>query len=62
VEWRLADLTGYITSWSAVAALRKAGGEDKVQKQFADLAAIWGSAERRRTVRWPLSLRIGRIG
>lgn len=61
VEWRLEDLTGYIKTWSAVGALRKAQGDEPLQRHFADLAEIWGPPSSRRTVRWPLALRIGHI-
>ena len=61
VEWRLSDLTGYVETWSAVRALEKARGKEPTQALFADLARVWGHPEAPRSVRWPLSLRIGRM-
>jgi SAM-dependent methyltransferase len=61
VDWRLADLIGYVETWSAVRALRKAQGEGPVQRLFEELARVWGRPERVRAVRWPLALRVGRL-
>jgi len=61
VEWGLAELIGYIDTWSAVAALRKAGGEDRIQAHFSELAQIWGPPSSRHAVRWPLAMRVGRM-
>ncbi|HLG89346.1 MAG TPA: class I SAM-dependent methyltransferase [Alphaproteobacteria bacterium] len=61
VDWRLADLTGYVETWSAVRALKKARGEEPVLTLFEALARVWGPPERVRAVRWPLALRVGRL-
>ncbi len=58
--WRLADLVGYLGTWSATDRYRSANGEDPVALVAADLAAAWGEPEAVREVRWPLTLRVGR--
>jgi SAM-dependent methyltransferase len=59
-EWRLSELLAYLRTWSATAAFASARGFDPVTALAADLGPAWGPAGRRRRVRWPLSLRIGR--
>jgi SAM-dependent methyltransferase len=61
-EWTLADLEGYLRSWSAVQRYQAERGEDPVASLHAELAALWGEATERRTVRWPLACRAARIG
>ncbi|KAA5599520.1 class I SAM-dependent methyltransferase [Blastochloris sulfoviridis] len=62
VDWRLGDLVGYIDTWSAVRAMEKASGRGAMDRFAADLAAVWGAPERARPIRFPLSLRVGRVG
>lgn len=60
--WSLADLIGYIETWSAVARLRREpGGEATLANFRQDLAGAWGEPGWRRPVRWPLAARVGRI-
>lgn len=61
VEWRAADLVGYATTWSAVREAEKALGHSPVAALERDLAQAWGDPQRRRTIRFPLSLRVGRV-
>ena len=60
LEWRLADLAGYVGTWSAVWALEQAEGPGPFATFRRALAGVWGSAAVR-TVRWPLALRVGRV-
>jgi SAM-dependent methyltransferase len=60
-QWRLEDLLGYVDTWSAVRAAEKALGAAPCQRLAADLRAVWGAPEERREIRWPLSLRVGRV-
>ncbi|GAB3377041.1 class I SAM-dependent methyltransferase [Azotobacter armeniacus] len=62
VQWRLADLLGYIDTWSAVREQEKALGRRPVECFAAELAEVWGDPTARRTVRWPLALRVGQAG
>lgn len=59
-EWTLPDLLGYLGTWSAVRYYREATGEDPLAGVATELQQAWGAADRVRTVRWPLSLRVGR--
>lgn len=59
-RWTLAELLGYLATWSAVRAYRARRGADPLALVHDRLAAAWGDAERR-TVRWPLAVRAGRV-
>ncbi len=61
VAWRLPDLVGYVETWSALRGLETAVGRAPVDAFQDALAASWGPAEHRRTVRWPLALRLARL-
>jgi SAM-dependent methyltransferase len=60
-RWTLADLVGYVETWSALRGLEKASGRGPIEEFFRDLGAAWGPAAAARHVRWPLSLRVGRV-
>jgi len=62
VDWNFIDLLGYITTWSAVAALERAGGGAAFAAFREELGRAWGHPETKRTVRWPIALRAGHIG
>jgi SAM-dependent methyltransferase len=59
-EWLLPELLAYLRTWSATCAFVKARGFDPVTALSRELGPVWGPADQRRRVRWPLSLRIGR--
>lgn len=61
VSWRLRDLVGYTETWSAVRAAERAVGGKPIDDFRAALAEAWGNPETPRDVRWPLSLRVGRL-
>lgn len=60
-EWTLAQLTGYLGTWSAVQRYRQERGADPLALIADELAAAWGAAETLRHVRWPLFMRVGRF-
>lgn len=60
-DWALADLVGYVGTWSAVWALERAVGPGAFVTFRGQLATAWGPAETVRTVRWPLALRVARV-
>jgi SAM-dependent methyltransferase len=60
-EWALADVVGYVQTWSAVWAIEQAKGHAPVEEFCRDLARTWGPAATVRAVRWPLALRVGRL-
>ncbi len=61
VAWSLDDLTGYIDTWSAVKAAKKALGPGLVEALRAQLEKVWGAPQEKKRVIWPLSLRVGRL-
>lgn len=61
VAWDLDGLVGYIDTWSAVRRAERALGRSPVPAARAALARVWGEPGTRRTVRFPLSLRVGRV-
>jgi len=61
-EWNLEHLLGYFRTWSAVKEYEKRNGADPLQLIGADLAAAWGDSAAARSITWPLSLRVGRVG
>ena len=61
LEWRLEALLGYVRTWSAVWALTRAEGPGPLEAFHRALAHAWGPADRVRTVRWPLAIRVGRV-
>lgn len=60
-SWSLAQLAGYLSTWSAVDRYRTALGVDPVPLHMRDVAAAWGASGERR-VRWPLIVRVARKG
>jgi len=62
VDWTLAQLTGYLRTWSATVRFVEAHGHDPVVALERDLAVHWDTPDGRRRVSWPLSLRVGRRG
>lgn len=58
-EWNLAALLGYVATWSAVTRHREATDSDPIEKLAAQLKPVWGNARLPRTIRWPLSMRVG---
>jgi ubiquinone/menaquinone biosynthesis C-methylase UbiE len=61
-HWNLAQIMGYLGTWSAVARCRQATGTDPLAALRARLLPCWGDPAVPRTVRWPLGLRVGRAG
>jgi SAM-dependent methyltransferase len=61
VHWQASDLLGYVDTWSAVRGLEKAQGRGPIEKFQRDLLSCWDDPQHRRTIRFPLSLRVGRL-
>ncbi len=61
-HWPLAQVLGYLGSWSATQRYQKRTGADPLDLIRGDLAAAWGDRETTRDVTWPLHLKVGRIG
>ncbi len=60
VEWTAPEFLGYVGTWSAVRALERAEGTGPTRTFAAELTEAWGGDAPRR-VRWPLTVRVGRI-
>jgi SAM-dependent methyltransferase len=58
-EWSLAQLIGYIRSWSATARYFERNTVDPAAALAESLACEWGNPDESRRITWPLSLRIG---
>jgi SAM-dependent methyltransferase len=56
-EWSLAQLLGYIGTWSAVARCRETTGRDPLAELAGRLVPLWGDPAARCRVEWPLSVR-----
>ncbi len=61
VEWTLSDFLAYVETWSAVGAAEQVIGRAPIERFAHDLRAVWGEADRRRAIEWPLSLRAGYV-
>jgi SAM-dependent methyltransferase len=59
-DWPLEGLLGYLGTWSAVGAYRRAFGADPVAELRPALARVWGDPNLRHRVTWTLALRGGR--
>jgi len=60
-SWNLAELSGFIESWSASRRYREAHGRSSLESVREALVEAWGDPDRSRAIRWPLYLRVGRI-
>ncbi len=58
-DWSLDELLGYVDTWSALRPALAALGSAPLDAFRKELAGAWGAAERRRSITWPLSLRVG---
>jgi SAM-dependent methyltransferase len=61
-SWRLDELVGYISTWSAVKEATKALGRSPMPQLVEALGEVWGNPEVARRVTWPLAVRAGNIG
>ena len=58
-SWTMAEVLGFLSTWSAVGRYRMVERADPIHELSNDLASVWGPKERRQ-VRWPLTLRAAR--
>lgn len=61
-EWSLSQLGEYMRSWSAARNYQRARGDDPVTPLLGRIVKHWGAPRATRTIRWPLSVRVGRVG
>jgi SAM-dependent methyltransferase len=60
-DWTLPQYMAYLRSWSATQRYLREKGEDPLVLVEAEFERAWGDAQRVRTVRWPLGVRVGRV-
>ena len=60
-EWTLHQLLAYVGTWSATARFVASEGCDPVASLATEVRPAWGDEGRVRRIRWPLSLRAGRV-
>lgn len=60
-KWTVSELAGYLRSWSATARYVATHGTDPVTAFERALATVWGGPAVRHIVRWPLTVRAGRV-
>jgi SAM-dependent methyltransferase len=61
VEWTLAELRAFLTSFSGVQVYLGERGEDPLEWIAGELAELWGDPASRRRLSWPLALRAQRL-
>lgn len=59
-KWDLNQLLGYLRTWSAVQRYFRDKGSDPVTLIEGELSRLWGPAETKRPIHWPLALRWSR--
>ena len=60
-EWTMAQLLGYLASWSATARYVAAHGKNPIRDVAEVLAPAWGDVDATRAIEWPLAVRAGRV-
>lgn len=56
----LAELLGYVGTWSAVGRYRQKVGQDPMPILAEELGRLWGNPNTARRIEWPLFVRAGR--
>ena len=59
MRWTLAELVGYLRTWSSTARYVAEHGSDPVPEVERALSRHWGDPAKPRVIRWPLHLRAG---
>ena len=60
-RWTLHDVLAFMRTWSAVRDLDQAGAERLLEHAHELIAPAWGNPDEARRVRWPLTVRLGRV-
>lgn len=60
-HWQLPEFLGYLFTWSAVRKAQEAGCEKLLRDFASDLSSAWGDESTRRTIAWPINMRIGTL-
>jgi SAM-dependent methyltransferase len=57
----LEEVAGYVRTWSATQGYVRRHGKDPVDGLIVELRPLWGDSATRRTARWPIGMRVGRV-
>jgi SAM-dependent methyltransferase len=60
-RWDLWHFIGYMRTWSGVMLMEKALGTEPMESLQHELEALWGPKGSSRDIRWPLTVRVGKI-
>lgn len=61
-RWTRPHLLGYFGTWSAVLRCRRDTGRDPLADLDRRLAGTWPDPQEAKDIRWPVAMRIGRVG
>ena len=61
-SWNLQNFIDYIHSWSFTQKYIEVNGKDPVNEIINELKQAWGDPESEKVMKWPLILKIGRVG
>ncbi len=61
LDWQLSEFLGYLFTWSAVRNAKEVGHQEVVFDFANDISSAWGDENIRRTIVWPINMRIGRL-
>lgn len=57
-NWSFSEFIGYMNTWSALKEYRLAHGIDSLNEEIYELKKHWGPTNLRKTVTWPINLRL----
>jgi SAM-dependent methyltransferase len=60
-RWDLAQLGGYLNTWSSVKKYQAEHGESPLELVWDEIVALWGDERKAKPVVWPIHLRVGRV-
>ncbi|MGD8326807.1 MAG: class I SAM-dependent methyltransferase [Sphingomonadales bacterium] len=60
-QWSLDDVMGYFSTWSAVNRYMADTGNNPLINVDQRLGALWGDRTTKRDIRWPITIRFGRV-
>ena len=61
LQWNFSGLLGYLSTWSAVRRAREEGRQEILTRFSEEMEKLWGDADARRSVNWPINMRIGKL-
>jgi hypothetical protein len=60
-EWDLGQVTGYLASWSATRPYQEKHNQHPLTEVYEELLAAWGDPAERKSICWPLFIRVGKV-